>query len=285
MSRTKDRARLIETIRHFRLIDDTYFNNFMDDNYVCMQLMLRIILDDSTLEVQHIQTQREVANIYGRGVRFDVFVRDAAGVEYNVEIQRSEDGAGEERARFNSCLLDSITIKKGFEWGKDHLPNARVIFITEHDVLGGGKPIYHIWRTIAEMDNRRFDDRAGIIYVNAGYQDDSALGRLMHDMFCENPDDMFYSELAERSRYFKTNEHGVNKMCEAMEKLMDESRNEGREEGREEGRDEGRMEAERNTILRLFHKGKKLVDMMDATDWTKEQILSFLHSKNLQIVQ
>ena len=67
MSRTKDRARLIETIRHFRLIDDTYFNNFMDDNYVCMQLMLRIILDDSTLEVQHIQTQREVANIYGRG--------------------------------------------------------------------------------------------------------------------------------------------------------------------------------------------------------------------------
>ena len=73
--------------------------------------------------------------------------------------------------------------------------------------------------------------------------------------------------------------------CEAMEKLMDESRNEGREEGREEGRDEGRMEAERNTILRLFHKGKKLVDMMDATDWTKEQILSFLQSKNLQIVQ
>ena len=76
MTENKDRERLIETIRHFRLIDDTYFNNFMDDNYVCMQLMLRVILDDPTLEVQHIQTQREVANIYGRGVRFDVFVRD-----------------------------------------------------------------------------------------------------------------------------------------------------------------------------------------------------------------
>lgn len=66
-------------------------------------------------------------------------------------------------------------------------------------------------------------------------------------------------------------------MCEAMEKLMNESR--------DGGRGEGRMEAERNTILRLFHKGKKLVDMMDATDWTKEQVLSFLQSKNLQIVQ
>lgn len=273
MTEIEDRTRLIETIQHFRLIDDTYFNNFMDDNFVCMQLMLRIILDDPTLEVQRIQTQREIANIYGRGVRFDVFVRDAAGVEYNVEIQRSEDGAGEERARFNSCLLDSVTIKKGFQWGRDHLPNACVIFITEHDVLGGGKPLYHIWRTIAEMDNKRFDDRASIIYVNAEYQDDSKLGRLMHDMFCENPDDMFYPELAERSRYFKSDKHGVMKMCKAMEKLM------------EEAREEERNNEKKNTILRLLHKGKKLADMMDATDWTKEQILSFLQSKNLQIVQ
>jgi len=38
------------------------------------------------------------------------------------------------------------------------------------------------------MDYKRFEDRAEVIYVSAGYQDDSALGRLMHDMFCENPD-------------------------------------------------------------------------------------------------
>jgi len=234
-----------------------------------MQLLLRIILDDDTLTVTHIQTQREVANIYGRGIRFDVFATDANGVEYNVEVQRSEEGAVGERARYNSCLLDSITIKKGFKWGENHLPQARVIFITENDVLKGGKPIYHIQRKIAELDNQLFEDRAEVIYVNGSYQDDSALGKLMHDMFCENPDDMYYAELAERSRYFKTNEHGVSKMCEAVEKLMAESR----------------LDENKKTIMRLFKKGKTIADMMDATDWTAEQIRQFLHSQNLQVAQ
>ena len=81
MADEKDRSKLIETIQHFRLIDETYFNNFMDDNFTGMRLFLRIIMEDSKLEVLRIQTQREVSNIYGRSVRFDVFVRDAAGAE------------------------------------------------------------------------------------------------------------------------------------------------------------------------------------------------------------
>jgi hypothetical protein len=49
----------------------------------------------------------------------------------------------------------------------------------------------------------------------------------MHDMFCENPDDMHYQVLADRSRYFKTNEHGVMKMCKAMEELVKEGYDQG----------------------------------------------------------
>lgn len=86
MADHKDRSKLIDTIQHFRLIDDTYFNSFMDDNFTGMRLFLRIIMDDPKLEVLRIQTQREVSNIYGRSVRFDVFVKDAAGAEYNIEI-------------------------------------------------------------------------------------------------------------------------------------------------------------------------------------------------------
>ena len=59
MAEDKDRSKLIEKIQHFRLIDDTYFNNFMDDNFSGMQLFLRIIMEDSELEVLRIQTQRE----------------------------------------------------------------------------------------------------------------------------------------------------------------------------------------------------------------------------------
>lgn len=285
MANDKDRSKLIETIQHFRLIDDTYFNNFMDDNFSGMRLFLRIIMDDPKLEVLRIQTQREVSNIYGRSVRFDVFVKDADGAEYDVEVQRSDAWATPERARFNSSMIDTMTVKKGFEWGKDHLPPAHVIFITEHDVLKGGKPIYHSYRTIAELDHQRLEDNADVIYVNAEIQDDTALGRLMHDMFCENPDDMYYAELAERSRYFKKDEHGVMTMCEAMEKLMEEDRAESFKKGFSEGQDKGREEANQNTILNLLAIKAKLPVIAKATGWTEERILGFLQSKGIQPAQ
>lgn len=271
------RKKLIATIQQFRLIDDTYFNMFMEDNAPCMELFLRLILKDPALHVEEIQTQREVSNIFGRSVRFDVFVRDADGTLCNMEVQRSDKEATPERARFNSCMLDMLTIKKGFTWGKDHLPPAKVIFITEHDVLHGGKPIYHISRRIDEMEGKRFEDETQIIYVNASYQDESPLGWLMRDMFAHSPSEMHYELLAERTKYLKTDRHGVMKMCELMEKLM--------EEDRAESFEKGKAAEQQNTILRLFHKGWKLSDIMDATDWTQEQILSFLHANGIQPAQ
>ena len=49
-----------------------------------------------------------------------------------------------------------------------------------------------------------------IIYVNGADKDAStALGKLMHDFFCTDPDDMHYKELADKVRYFKEDEKGV----------------------------------------------------------------------------
>ena len=166
-------------------------------------------------------------------------------------------------------MLDTMTVKKGFDWDKNHLPPAHVIFITEHDVLKGEKPIYHSYRTIAELAHQRLEDHADIIYVNAEIQDDTDLGHLMHDMFCENPDDMYYQELAERSRYFKEDEHGVMKMCEIMEEL----------------REETRVEEKKATILRLLKEGASLHMLAAAVEWPQERVTEFLNSKNLQPTQ
>ena len=45
------------------------------------------------------------------------------------------------------------------------------------------------------------------------------MGKLMHDFFCTNPDDMNYKELAEKVRYFKENEKGIETMCKVMEDM------------------------------------------------------------------
>ena len=54
------------------LMDDAFFNVCMDGSIECMQLILRIIMDKANLEVQEVITQRTIANIHYRGVRFDV---------------------------------------------------------------------------------------------------------------------------------------------------------------------------------------------------------------------
>ena len=63
-------------LKKLRLIDDTFFSAFFDDNAEDVQYILRIILgkpDLKVLKVLKVQTQKSVDNIYGRSVRFDVF--------------------------------------------------------------------------------------------------------------------------------------------------------------------------------------------------------------------
>ena len=68
-----------------------------------------------------------------------------------------------------------------------------------------------------------FGDEQHILYVNAQIRDETELGKLMHDMWCVEAEDMHYSVLAERVRYFKENEEGVATMCRAMEEMRNDT--------------------------------------------------------------
>ena len=215
-----DRQRFLADIQDFCLMDDTFFHACFHDNPSCMEFVLRIILDKPELKVIRMHTQEEVPNLYGRPVRFDVFAQDADGAEYNIEVQKENSGADPRRARYNASLLDTMNVPKGADWKQ--LPRTIVIFITEHDVLGGGLPIYHVHRTIDELDGKRFGDDTEIIYVNGQVKNDTMLGWLMHDFFCNRPEEMHFKLLAERTNFFKSNEHGVSTMCDIMERIEKE---------------------------------------------------------------
>ena len=90
-------------------------------------------------------------------------------------------------------------------------------------MIGDGLPLYRIERKIEET-NVLFDDGEHIVYVNGTDKDVStALGKLMHDFFCTDPDDMHYKELADKVRYFKEDEKGVATMCKVMEDMRNEA--------------------------------------------------------------
>ncbi len=144
MTEAEERALRRERIRKIvdglRIIDDDLMTNFFDGSNECMELVLRIVMDMPELKVMEVRTQKELNNLHGRSVHMDILAADAEGRIINVEIQRTDKGAGSRRARYHSSILDTSLLDKGEDFGK--LPETYVIFITEHDVLGRGEAVY-----------------------------------------------------------------------------------------------------------------------------------------------
>jgi hypothetical protein len=202
-----------------RLIDDDFMAAVFEDR-TCAEFLLQIILKRDDLTVKEVHGQYSIKNLQGRSIRLDILAVDQKNRAYNIEVQRSDRGASEKRARYNSSLLDANLTDAGDDY--DALNETYVIFITENDVLKAGLPIYHVERTVQETGTV-FNDQAHIVYVNSQIKDETALGKLMHDFFCTNSKDMYYPVLANRVWYFKENEKGVATMCRAMEQMRDET--------------------------------------------------------------
>lgn len=209
---------LLDKIKEFRLFDDNFMSKVFEDNDEGVELLLHIIMEMPELKVIKSRTQYSIKNLLGRSIRLDIDAVDAAGKKYNIEVQRGDKGAGVKRARYNSSIIDANSLLPGLDF--EDLPETYVIFITENDVLGEDKPIYHIERVIQET-GQNFNDEEHIIYVNGTYRGDTPLGKLMHDFSCKNPDDMYYKILADCTRYYKEDEKGVDAMCKIMEELID----------------------------------------------------------------
>lgn len=179
------------------------------------------------------------------------------GKLYDVEVQRDDRGAGRKRALYNSSLMNADITEAGEQF--ESLPETYVIFITEKDVLKGNLPLYHVDRVIRET-GELFQDEEHIIYVNAQITDETALGRLMHDFWCTNVDDIENRVLADRVRYFKEDQEGMVIMCKELERMCDEVR------------EKTRIETIRKMIRKEFSNAviKDIFD--DATDAEIENI-------------
>jgi len=210
----------MQRIKEFCLMDDTFMSKCFEDNIECTELVLHIILDRNDLAVESVHAQHQICSLQGRSIVLDIYAVDSAGKRYNIEVQRSYDGAVPKRARYNSSLIDANITNAGDRY--ENLAETYVIFITESDVLGGNEPIYHIDRIIRET-GKYFGDESHIIYVNGKNRDETPLGLLMHDFTCKNPEDMKYSKLAERTKFLKESEKGVASMCRIMEDLRRET--------------------------------------------------------------
>ncbi len=214
----------LQRLRGFRLLDDDFLTKCFEGDTASIELVLQIVLEKPDLKVLDVRTQVFVENLLNRSVRLDILATDSTGAKLNVEVQRSDKGAGRKRARYNSSMMDANLLKKGEDF--DKLPETWVIFITENDVMGKGLPLYPIERCFLGT-GERFEDGSHILYVNGAYRGDTPIGKLMHDFSCIDAADMYYRTLADRVRFFKESKEEIEIMCRAMEDMRNQTLKEG----------------------------------------------------------
>jgi hypothetical protein len=245
-------AEINRIVDNMNLLDDDLMSRVFDNNNEAMECVLRIILDRADIRIVRAIGQREYKNpIVGkRTLRVDVEAEDSDSARYDMEVQRKKAGAHVRRARLHSSMLDTRMLKAGKKFQK--LKDSYVIFITQTDVMGGGKSVYHLNRVVEELQCRA-EDGSHIIYVNGSYRGDDPIGRLMHDFRCENPDDMYYPVLAKGVRYFKE-KGGRENMCDAVEKYARKQAAESRKQGIQQS----------------------IRNLMESMKWTAEQAMDAL---------
>ena len=275
------REAYLSILKDLTIMDDIFMRNVLK-NSACTEYILKVIINQDDLELEDQILQADYKNLQGRSSTLDCVALDKSGRKYNIEFQNADSGASLKRARYHGSLVDANTLRTGQV--PNELPDTYIIFITENDTLGFNLPICHINRTFEEA-GQPCPDQLHIIYVNSSFQDNTALGKLMHDLRCPDPHDMYSEILAQRVIELKETQKGVDIMCEKLDKLITEERNEGEKRGiligEAQGEKRGILIGEAQGIL---HTQKETAKNLQHMGMALEQISRALNV-NAQMIQ
>ncbi len=231
----------------------------------CVNEMIDIILGRH-LHIDEHHVEHYMSNIKGREAQFDIYVKSEK-MRINVEIQRKEKGATPKRGRLNLSLIDTQEIKKSSEY--EEVPESYIVFMCEGDYFKKGLPIYHLKLTNKET-KEEVDIGQEMIYVNGDYQDeDTVLGRLIHDFHCIDPNEMYSEVLKKWVKYYKEERKGVIEMCEICDQLKEMGRIEGEIIGEKRGFTNGKAEG------KIEEKFKIAIEMKKDERFSNEDIQKF----------
>jgi hypothetical protein len=244
----------LKTVDRLCLFDDDFMSLVFDRNIEATEFLLNTIFEREDLKVIEVIGQREYKNpvVGGRCITIDIYAVDSEGKIYDIEVQRADSGAIPQRARFHSAMVDTRMLKEKQKFKE--IEDSYIIFITQNDVLGEGFPLYHVERVVTE-NNKFFEDGSHIIYVNGAYKnDDTPIGKLVHDFGCVRSADMYCDTLKKQVHYFKETEGGREIVCQIVEEFADE----------------------RAEVKRIDTLSDSVKNLMDTMKWSADQAMRAL---------
>ena len=90
----------------------------------------------------------------------------------------------------------------------------------------------------------------------------------MHDLHCEEADEMYSNILATRVHQLKETEEGVNQMCQELEEIYNE--------GEQSGVQKGELKKARETTLALLEMGMSAEQIAKAVNLSIETIQNWI---------
>lgn len=214
----KDFSEVRERVERLNIIDDTLFQKMSEDIGFCEEMFSTIMKEN--IKVVQVIPQDSIKNLQGRSVIVDALCEKQDGTFINVEVQKSDNDNHQKRVRYNaSCITANIT-DPGTKFEK--IPDLIIIYISQFDIFKGNKIIYHVDRTVREMDMRVYNGLEEI-YVNTKAEDGSDLAELMR--IYTNVDAYNYEQFPNtsiRKEKLKKSREGVEIMCDIVEEYAKE---------------------------------------------------------------
>ena len=233
-------------IKNFCLFDDVFFRAFIDGHPECTAEILKVVLGMPKIRIIRHEVQKQISNGEMRGVRLDVYAENEEnGDLYNIEIQKTDEPALSQRARYYSSLIDAnCSIKQNEPFSV--LPRSYVIFICRDDILKMNRAICRFERRTE--DGIELGDGSSIIYVNGSYKGKDDLGLLMKDFNQRNEKKISNVLFAER--FAETKKEVIEKKGSGsmVVTYMDNLIKEKEEAAREAAREETKAEFVRNML-------------------------------------
>ena len=226
-SRITHREFLLQGMENLTLLNDTFMMVALKDIAAC-QHVIRILMDDPTIEIVEVRTQYRVSRLVSKDSILDILAEDSKGRIYNLEIQRKKDIDHARRTRLYGAMVDSEHLEKGKDY--DQMPEVYVIYISETNLWKTGHTEDPV-RKHLDGQKEEYDDGLHILYINAAIDDGTEKAALMRYFKTCDPEDMSQGE-----------EGGINEMCEYSERIFNGGKEEGIKIGRLEGHREGRLE-------------------------------------------
>ena len=274
-SRITHREFLLQGMENLTLLNDTFMMVALKDIAAC-QHVIRILMDDPTIEIVEVRTQYRVSRLVSKDSILDILAEDSKGRIYNLEIQRKKDIDHARRTRLYGAMVDSEHLEKGKDY--DQMPEVYVIYISETNLWKTGHTEDSV-RKHLDGQKEEYDDGLHILYINAAIDDGTEKAALMRYFKTCDPEDMSQGALSHRVHYLKREEGGINEMCEYSERIYNGGKEEGIKIGRLEGHWEGTQEKQQEIIEKILSmKGKELDEK------TVKLILNKIEDKKLVTV-